>query len=76
MYDIVIRYEDGHRSTLDDRVGDLGEACAFVLKLADELGGKAIGGHAPAKWVEIYREQRLEISVSVVRGGLLRQKDA
>jgi hypothetical protein len=76
MYDIVIRYEDGHRTTLDDSVEDLGDACAFVLKLADELGGKATGNRAPPKWVEIYREQRLEISVSVVRGGLLRSKDA
>jgi hypothetical protein len=76
MYDIVIRYEDGRRSALDDSVDDLGDACARVLKLADELGNSAEDGHAPPKWVEIYQHERLEISVSVVRGGLLRRKDA
>jgi len=71
MYDVMIRYSDGKRSKVESRFDDLGEACAFVLKLADELGDSTTSENDPPKWVEIYREDRLEISVSVVYGGLL-----
>jgi hypothetical protein len=70
MYDVMIRYGDGRRSKIGSRVDDLGEACAFVLKLADELGLRPEGDADPPKWVEIFSEERLEISVSVVHGGL------
>jgi hypothetical protein len=74
MYDVVIRYEDGRRVSARTHIEDLGEACAFVLELADQLGDAPGDGAGPPKWVEIYREDRLEISVSVIRGGLLKQR--
>ena len=74
MYDVVIRYEDGRRSPAKNHIEDLGEACAFVLELADELGNAPGDGSRQPKWVEIYREDRLEISVSVVRGGLVKAR--
>jgi hypothetical protein len=70
MYDVRIRYGDGRRSIVESHIDDLGEACSFVLKLADELGGAGDDDDDTAKWVEVYRYDRLEISVSVVRGGL------
>ena len=70
MYDVVIRYEDGSRAKVEDHIGDLGDACAFVLKLADQLGGTPTGDDPLPKWVEIYKADKLEISVSVVTGGL------
>ena len=72
MYDVMIRYEDGRRTKVQDEIDDLGEACAFVLKLAEQLG-HASDSKGIARSVEIYREDRLEISVSVVRGGLSSQ---
>jgi hypothetical protein len=74
MYDIIVRYEDGRRMAIEHGLEDLGEACARVLKLADELGDKPGDGDGPAKAVEIYRDERLEISVSVVHGGLIDRK--
>jgi len=74
MFDVVIRYEDARRSSARKQIEDLGEACAFVLDLADTLGNAPDDGSGPPKWVEIYREGHLEISVSIVRGGLLRPK--
>ena len=56
---------------MEDHIGDLGEACAFVLKLADRLGETPTDGERLPKWVEIYKGERLEISVSVVTGGLV-----
>lgn len=76
MYDVLIKYEDGRRSEVQSQIDDLGEACAFVLKLADQLGADPDNGATPAKWVEIYKDGRLEISVSVVRGGLVNRGDA
>ena len=74
MYDVMIRYEDGRRSRVETHIDDLGEACAFVLRLADELGAELSDGTDCAKWVEIYKEGRLEISVSVVGGGLVNRR--
>ena len=70
MYDVTIRYEDGRRSKVRDQIDDLGEACAYVLQLAEELGNAAGDGGDLAKWVEIFLDERLEISVSVIHGGL------
>jgi len=77
MYDVKIRYEDGRRSKVRDEIEDLGEACAYVLQLAEELSDAAADRDGDlAKWVEIFRDERLEISVSVVRGGLVASNGA
>jgi hypothetical protein len=75
MYDVMIRYGDGRRSRVESHIDDLGEACAFVLKLADELGSAPDDQADGAKWVEIFHAERLEISVSVVRGGLVSHEE-
>ncbi len=76
MYDVMIRYEDGKRSRVEAQIDDLGEACAYVLRLADRLSDAPHDGLDEPKWVEIFREDRLEISVSVVRGGLTGRRGA
>ena len=76
MYDVLIRYEDGRRSAVESQIDDLGEACAFVLKLADRLGSASDDEAELPRWVEIYKDERLEISVSVVRGGMVSRRDS
>jgi len=75
MYDVMIRHEDGRRSAVESQIDDLGEACAFVLKLADQLGSSTADDADIPRWVEIYKDERLEISVSVVRGGMVSRRD-
>ena len=75
MYDVMIRHEDGRRSAVESQIDDLGEACAFVLKLAAQLGSSTADDADIPRWVEIYKDERLEISVSVVRGGMVSRRD-
>ncbi len=75
MYNIMVHHADGRRSPMQSQIADLGEACAYVLELADRLGSASDGGDRPRS-VEIYCDGRLEISVAVVSGGLVSDRDA
>lgn len=56
---------------------DLGEAASNALRLADDAGKRAAaeGEKMPVK-INVYRDERLELSILVMRGGLLPDTDA
>ena len=48
------------------------EAFSFALKLADETGRQVLGnGRSPPLKVDVYRNDELEISIRIIRGGLV-----
>ena len=74
LYRVYLVYEDGRRD-LAEEIRRIDEAMTFALRLADDVGRREAGnGHSPSKAVEIYGSTILEISIRIIRGGLLASK--
>jgi len=71
MLGVTIEYADGRVERVQDDFIDLLEASGFALALADRLGAEQGDGHGPPRWVRIMRHARVELSISIIRGGLL-----
>lgn len=71
MLSVTIEYDDGRTEQVQNDFADLQEACHFALNLADRHGQDQGDGHGPPRWVHILHHAKKEISISVVRGGLL-----
>ena len=71
MLIVTIEYEDGRVQEAQDDFIDLTDACSFAFELADTLGRQQGDGHGPPRWVRVMRATKIEISISVVRGGFL-----
>jgi len=71
MVSVTIGFEDGRIEQAHDDSLDLSGACSFSLALADKLGQDFGDGHGPPRWVHIIRNAKTELSISVIRGGLL-----
>ena len=66
---------EGGRRYLESEIDGLEEAALFALNLADEIGLRpAADGHGLPRRVEIVRAGRLELSIQILRGGLLPRK--
>ena len=64
-------FEDGKRD-LEVEIDDLEEAASFALNLADAISQRPTGnGHGPPKTVEVVRGDQMELSIQILRGGLL-----
>jgi len=70
--DYVIRVvlEDGLTEEMPDREADLSMVCQRAIRLADELGIEPGGGASKPRWVDIYKNDRMELSIQVIAGGL------
>jgi len=71
MLGVTIEYADGRVERVQDDFIDLLEASGFALALADRLGAEQGDGHGPPRWVRIMRNSAIELSISIIRGGLL-----
>ncbi len=71
VYLVAIEYENG----CEDQVGDVfagsEEACSDAIQLAEFLANAPGDARVPPKWVHVYLGRRREISISIIRGGLL-----
>jgi hypothetical protein len=67
---VSVVYADGRREPVGFGEGDLGEATIAALELADQLGVMTGDGHGPPQSVDVHVGDRLELRISVVRGGL------
>lgn len=73
MFGIVVRHGGNHCVSSIREASDLADAVHLALELADTLGLEN-GGPSPEKrYVDIVRDGRIEISISVMRGGLAGQ---
>lgn len=72
---IYLVFRDGRRD-LEDEIDNLEEAASFALKLADEIGQRpVIEGFPPPVKVEIFKDDRMELSVQIMSGGLFPHTD-
>lgn len=71
LYRVYVVFEGGTRD-LAEEIRRLDEAMTFALRLADDIGRREAGnGHGSPKSVDIYSGKSLEISIRIIRGGLL-----
>ncbi len=73
---VYLVFEDGTRE-LRREFGDLGNAAGFAIGLADEISPRPPGDERgrPTK-VDVRQSDRLQVSIRVMRGGLLGNRDA
>lgn len=69
--DIILEYEDGRAVRVEHDLTTFAAAISFALDLADRASRFTGDGHAPPKFVKIYRIGLLELSIAVIPGGLL-----
>jgi hypothetical protein len=75
-FKVYLVFEDGRRD-LKDEITDLGECAVAALLLADDVGMKfASTDRERPRRVEIYAGDRLELSVQIIAGGLLKRRGA
>lgn len=71
-FSVEVIYETGRSAVPRGNFADLLPACGYALDLADRIGREPTGdGLGPARWVNVLRAGHLEISISVIDGGLL-----
>jgi hypothetical protein len=73
---VYLVFEDGTRE-LRDEFSDLGDAAGFAIEVADAISQQPPSDERgrPAK-IDVRQAGRLEISIRVMRGGLLGNRDA
>jgi hypothetical protein len=70
-YAVYLVRDDGTRGPVQE-FGDLGDAARHAIRLADELGERpADESSSPPRKVNVHSGDRLEISILIMRGGLL-----
>jgi len=70
MLSVKIEYEGGKTQEAQGDFIDLSEAARFALDLADTLDRKHSDGIGRPRWVKILRDTHIELSISVLPGGL------
>lgn len=67
----VAIFEDGREETIRDNYTDFGEAVTHAVRLADAHGSDSGDGHGPPVWIMVKRGNLIELSLKVLRGGLI-----
>ena len=70
MLDVTIEYDDKFTESVQDRFSNLYKACIYAFELADKHGSNDGNDHGFPRWVHIIQEGKVELSISIVRGGL------
>ena len=75
MPEIILEYEDGRSVRVERHLNGLSEGLAFALDLADRAGHYTDDGHGPPKYVKVYFGGLLELTISVIPGGLFKSSN-
>ena len=69
---LIRRYHDGTCRAVDGRYADLREVIQVALVLADRHGRHSGYGGALTKCFEIWEDEEMTLSITVIPGGLRR----
>ncbi len=70
---VVVVFEDGRAETIRE-YDDFSEAVSDALKLANTHGEDQGDGSGPPRLIEVHDDDRIELAIRVIRGGLAGQR--
>ena len=68
--EVICRYRDDSNLVISDQYKDLRDAVSAAIGLADLHGNNQDDHHGLPKRFDVYVDERLELSVAVIPGGL------
>jgi hypothetical protein len=71
MCELFVEYDEDRAEAARGDFADFDTACVEAIHLADALGNAPGDGHGPPRWVSVYRQGKLKIRISIIRGGML-----